>query len=370
MACDCNTESYECPGISVSSNCVIWRGPAIPLFGICPGDPITYVEQQIIDKINELIAEQHLALSDFNINTCPVLRDMLAVKDPTLADLLQQLWTDGCTLRQLISRLEDKVDTQISKPSYPFRVQCTTPPGDGTSSDAILQGVINKVCALQIQVNSIAPSVETIVNTKVSQYLEKALRGLGNRGIVKSGTAEELFFLFTAFVPPYVPLPYYGPLTNFDAAGKGLAGTPYEGWFFLSGLNGMADARGRTLVAAVKDVPGPVLDAQVDPARPENPGTGYIPGQKFGNHFIKLEPGQMPVHTHTVNDPGHAHKSPYPSPEKFSGSKFDAANQINIQQKDTSAAKTGITIGNAGGDQYHDNRQPSLTITGYIMRTD
>ena len=369
MACDCNKTNYDCKGVAVSSHCVTWRGEAIPALGICPGDPLTFVEWQVIQKIIELLAREEKQLEDFDISTCPALSQLLAGKEPGLAAILQIIWTHQCTLSEAILRVNQRIDALQPVP-YPFQTACVSPAGNAVTRDAILQGVIHKVCDLQSQITNLVPSVDTAIQVKITEFLEKVLKGLGNRGIVKSGTGTDLSFLFTSFVPPYTPLPYYGPVSNFDANGKGLVGTAFEGWFLLSGYNGVPDVRGRTLVAAVKDIPGTALDEEVDPSRAENAGTNYIPGQKFGTSTIKLSVSQLPSHSHVVNDPGHSHPSPYPTPEKFSGSKFDSANQKNSTTKNTAVAKTGISIGSTGSDQPHDNRQPSLVITGYIMRID
>jgi len=369
MACDCNKVNYECNGLNVSSDCIVWMGDPIPVLGVCKGDPITFIELQIIEKLKELLGRDSAMLADFDPSTCPALRDKLLGKDPVLANLLQIIWTNQCTLSQAIATISQKVDAQKPVP-FPFQLGCIAVQGTVTTTDTILQAVINKVCDLQLQVGALAPSVDNAIQAKIVEYLEQVLKGQGNRGILKKQAGTSTSFVFNSFVPPYCPIPYYGPLSNFDATGKGLTGTAYEGWLFLSGNNGLPDVRGRGLVAAVKDIPGPALDQEVDPTKAANAGTNYIPGTKFGQSFIKLTASQMPSHNHAVNDPGHNHTYPYPTPEKFSGSKFDAANQINTEIRQTAISKTGITISPAGGDQPHDNRQPSFTITGYIMRID
>lgn len=369
MACDCNKINYECNGLSVSSDCVIWMGDPIPLLGVCKGDPITFLELQIIEKLKELLDRDSSQLSDFDPSTCPALRDKLLGKEPVLADLLQIIWTNQCTLSQAIAALSQKVDEQKPVP-FPFQLGCISVPGSVTTTDTILQAVIKKVCDLQTQVGNLAPSVDNAIQVKIVEYLEQVLKGQGNRGILKKQVGASTSFLFNSFVPPYCPIPYFGPVSNFDATGKGLAGTAYEGWLLLSGNNGVPDVRGRALVAAVKDIPGPALDAEVDPTIAANAGTNYIPGTKFGTSFVKLTANQLPSHSHAVNDPGHNHSYQYPTPEKFSGSKFNSANYTNVEVRQTENALTGITIAPSGGDQYHDNRQPSFAITGYIMRID
>lgn len=369
MACECNSENYLCPGTSLSSNCVIWQGEPIPLFGICRGDAITFTILAIIEKINKLIADSEATLADFNIATCPALRDLLAGKDPSLSNLIQILWTNGCTLRDLIRQVENKIDNEISKPAYPFSSKCITavPLTGKVDTDAYVQGIINKVCELEGRIASIVPSVETIIRDVLGDLLSQMITSPGGWGIKKSGSGQTVKYSLEAFVPPLGAIPYLGPVTNFDTAGKGLVGTPYEGWFLVTGLNGLPDARGRTLVGAINNVPGAPLDVGIDPSKPGNAGTNYNPGDKFGESFHQLTISEMPSHSHPLNDPGHSHGyRGYNEERRPCGSKCDR--ETSATEKQTSRSYTDITIAEAGGNGVHENRQPSLAITGWIVR--
>lgn len=373
MACDCNKLNFDCDGPSISSNCVTWQGKPIPVLGICTGDPLTFVELKIIEKITEILDKEDKSLEDFNVNTCPALRDILGAKDPDLGNLIQTLWTDGCTLRDLIKKVDDKVNNQINKPLYPFDKKCTTPVQIGSTLDteAYVQGVINQVCALQAKVDSIAPSVETIIKDTVGNILANMITSLGNWGIQKTGSGADIKFNFLALAPPFSAMAYIGPISNFDGQGKGVIGTPYEGWLFINGLNGLPDARGRALIASINGVPGGPMDTAVDPSRPENPGVNYSPGDKFGSSYVSLAVSNIPSHSHAVNDPGHTHSNANITmmlrrvrcSTSNCESWWPGGDPISV-----GSSQTGITLGNTGDGQPIENRQPSLVVTGWIVR--
>lgn len=366
MACNCNALNYDCPGIQTTTNCVLWAGDPYPTLGICKGDPMTFVGTVILDKlvqIDTIIS----APTAVNIDTCPQMKIALGGKDKTVSNLLQVLWDNQCVLQSKI----DAVKAQIPTNTYAFNLRCIIPAGTNTDPNAILQGTINKVCDLETTVNNLSPSIDTLINDKIVEFLSGALVGLGNRGIVKSGTGSSTKFLFDSFVPPFVPVPYYGPLSNFDGSGKGIVGSPYEGWYLLCGLNNLADARGRVLVGSIQGVPGPTLDPAVNPANPNNPDTSYSTGDKFGENYHALTISQLPAHGHTINDPGHTHTS---ATESF------MLRNVRCSESScqswwpggsafvTGSSTTGISINQTGGGAIHENRQPSLAITGYIMR--
>lgn len=372
MACDCNKKDYSCSGMPVSSNCVLYEGVSIPLFGICPGDPITYVTKAITDKILELTADDEIELSSINIDNCLILKDKLAGKDKTYANLIQVLWDYGCTLNQLITDLQDQIDDNPATQPYAFQLKCITPVGTPVNVDAIVQGIINKVCELETKVNSLGGNTTEIINVAVGDFLSAAITANGNRGFTKTGTGSTTKINFYALVPPNCPLPYIGSASNFDSLGKGLVGTPYEGWFFLDGLDGRLDGRGRTLVGAVRGLfSGGPLDPAVDPTQPYNPSTDYGVGDKFGENYHKLTINEMAPHAHTIIDPGHSHA-------QQGGILYQGSVEGGIggspdwvqKNQNTSTATTGISLGPTGGGDIFNVRQPSLTITGYIIRFD
>ena len=380
MACNCNELDYTCMGTKSTTDCVNFVGDPVPDLDICSGDPLTYVDTQVINRLLALVAQVN-ALPNVDLSTCPEMLTALAGKDPDVANLLQVLWTNQCTLKSLINTVAAAIPTTTS---YAFSLKCITPVGAANDSNAILQGTINKVCALETTVNDLGQNIDDIIDTKVGDFLGGAIKSLGNRGIQKTGTGASTVYNFLALVPPYTPLAYCGPTNNFDGQGKGIVGTPYEGWYLLVGQFGLLDARGRALVASVSGIPGGTLDAAVDPTIPANAGTNYTNGAKFGNSTQTLTVAQIPSHLHSITDPGHDHPNfytPFLRDVKGGGNAdIIFEDQANYYNRNNSANPgkpfvgpntTGITGTNAaGGGQSHDNRQPSLAITGYIMRID
>lgn len=368
MACNCNNIDYACMGEKTPTNCVIWSGDPIPALGICKGDVLTPMLNIIIQKVLELLEESETPVN-VNMDNCLVMKQALAGRDKTVDNLFQILIDYQCTLKDLIAQVEAKIPTDTP---YAFQLQCITPVGSPSNRDAIIQGLINEVCELATQVASLGTNIDQIINTKIGDYLTNSIKSLGNRGIQRTGSGANTTFTFLALVPPMCPIPYVGPLSNFDANGAGKVGTAFEGWYLLNGKANTLDGRGRALVASVAGVPGVPLDAAVDPAQPYNPGTNYTTGIKFGENFHKLLTPEIPAHTHAVNDPQHSHTSA-------------ATFQLRRVRCSTStceswwpggaalnsgSAATGITLGSTGGNDIHETRQPSLAITGYIMRFD
>lgn len=379
MACNCNELDYNCLGVKTSSDCVNFLGSPVSDLDICSGNNMTYVTQTVIDRLLALIAQVDAPLN-IDLTTCPEMFNALAGKDPDVDNLLQVLWTNQCTLKTLINAVAAAIPTTTS---YAFQLKCITPVGASNDSNAILQGTINKVCALETVVNDLGQNIDDIIDTKVGDFLGGAIKSLGNRGIAKTGTGASTVYTFLALVPPYTPLPYVGPLNNFDGQGKGVVGTAYEGWYLLGGNFGLPDARGRTLVGSVSGVPGGTLDAAVDPTLVANAGTNYTNGSKFGASTQTLALTQIPSHAHTITDPGHDHPNfytPFLRDVKGGGNPdIIFEDQANYYNRNNSANPgkpfvgpntTGIAVNTAGGGQSHDNRQPSLAVTGYIMRID
>ena len=185
---------------------------------------------------------------------------------------------------------------------------------------------------------------------------------------------------------PYTVVEYYGPLSNFDGSGAGIAGLGWQNIYLCNGNNGTPDKRGRVAVGVIQGVGGGALNPNVDPTFPGNPN--YNLNMLQGTNTITLTPSQIPSHTHTatssVTDPGHftdikvgvstgtewdddstRNGRPITRVENVSGTASVLATATT-----TTKAYTGIsvntTVASSGGGLSHSNIQPVLACY-YIM---
>lgn len=356
MACrDCLQNCQEI----VSDQCVQYTGPEIPLLGICPGDQLSVVEAAIIEKILTFIDGTGITPADIDID-CDFLEDIIGTLPRDLNNILQMLVTASCTLRELITEVEEQIS---SNPT--FNPGCLTGLPANPTRDDILQATVSLVCSLKTTVDAFPTTYVSLndLTTLVTQIFNDINTGGGDTQ-------------YNRFMIPFVAYEYYGPLSNFDSSGAGISSLNFDKIYICNGSNGTPDKRGRVTVGVISGVPGGALDAAVDPAvNPNNPNWFFK--QKFGVTYHALSVPEMPSHTHVLVDPGHKHNilgqtggdnNDNSNTQRFAGgdklpteSGFFFTNTVACQ-----TATTGITMNAAGGSQPHINIQPSIAAY-YIM---
>ena len=129
----------------------------------------------------------------------------------------------------------------------------------------------------------------------------------------------------------------------------------FPGWRICDGTNGTPDLRGRTLIGVGS---GLTLLASVGAAQAATASAGGHTHNGTQGHELTI--GQMPTHSHGVNDAGHTHGYTDESATATSGADDDPDDFLALRNdvaasRTTASATTGITIDSAGSGQAHSH---------------
>ncbi len=237
--------------------------------------------------------------------------------------------------------------------------------------------------------DSVPPANSLIVQTWVGIGTRTRVSGRrldvkGNVGVTGTVTASQ--FIGEGIVPPGTVVMWSGAIntsTNFDANGRGVIGTVYEGWQMCNGYSSAPDLRGRFIVGAI--------DAGTQ-TQQSSSGGGYTNteynepdyatiGNRGGIKDVTLTINEMPSHDHTITDPGHDHQLHVDGNSTVSAA--DCGKAIAdvstvpcapfgfLREQSTAEillATTGITsTNNRGSGNSFDNR-PKYYVLAYIIK--
>lgn len=351
MACkDCFNNCFQI----ISDTCVQYTGPDIPLLGICQGDQLSAVEAVIFSSILSALDGTGIQPKDVTLENCAFLKAQTGVNNPGLNALLQLLIDNACTVNTLITNINNQL---AAKTSTVFDIGCLTIDDPNPTSDEILQAVVFFTCNLNDQVAAIPANYVKLAD--LTNLVTPIIKTVVQESTGTSGVPQQY-----AKMVPYVAYEYYGPLSNFDGSGIGLEPLGFSKVYICNGGNGTPDRRGRTAVGAIQGVPGGALDAAVDPSNVLN--TNWSLKQKAGENQHLNTINEIPSHTHTITDPGHAHNIIFANYRNVGGSSTPVPTLGNDPNTPiTSAtlvqkATTGITVAATGGSKPHNNIQPSI----------
>lgn len=356
-----------------STDCEKYTGVNIPELGIENGDSLTTIITKITDRILTIMTGAGIVpVVDVNI-ICKIVKDYLPVSgDITLNHYISALIQTACALDERINTLNQSVN-QIDKA---YDVCCLTGIDATSKTHEVLQATIKKVCAIDTALTAFILDVTTnyVQISELNGYIAEYLAAQNDN-------------TYRNRLIPYAPVPYFGPLTNFDITGTGTG--LFTDIYLCNGSNGTPDLRGVTLVGVTTGMQGGALNPIVDPAV----GTGnpvYTINAINGTNTITLTTDQIPSHGHTststaTSDP-HFHHLAKDGPRSDINSIYalDSASSPGIQvvsyelrgtpgaadlfrSSSTSVnVSVSTTVNAAGGGQAHSNVQPSKGCY-YIM---
>jgi microcystin-dependent protein len=350
----------NCGGSPVSDQCVEYTGDPVPLLNICTGDQLSIVEAAVINSLLTALNGTGISPTGISLTTCPWLANQFVGQLPTLINYLQLLANGECSLYAMIVA----INAQILGNQASFNTSCLTGLPTNPTPNQVLQSLLTAYCATQATVAALPT-----VYVQQSDLTSQVTTILTELGLIGGSVAIQ----YAQYIPIGVALPYFGSLAVFDNTGAGLPAAGFTGIYLMNGLNNTIDARGRTFVGAIANVPGGTLASAVDPTQPFNPNTNWSMGQAFGENYHTLTTTELASHSHGVVDPGHAHISLIPEDYKGAGTSGYAVlstappTRTGTYSQATQTATTGISIQNSGTGSFHNNIQPSLA-TYWIIR--
>jgi microcystin-dependent protein len=294
---NCNNCYNGCAEI-VSDQCVKYTGVDIPELGIENGDTLAHVEQQITTFLVGTLDGSGITIPINPAIVCPLVNQYLlpcvSCTGISLQDIVIALIKAACDLQVQV----DAVVADIATLNGDYDVSCLSGVTNSSDTHDIVQAVIDKLCQLEIDLAALALDVDTNyvkiadLNSLIAAYLS---------------SLAPVTQQYQKMVP-YTAVEYYGPLTNFDAGGVGIAGLGWDKVYLCNGANGTPDKRGRLPVGVTFVPGGGAYTIEVDPAF-GNPN--YTLSMMQGINDVVLSQNQIPAHTHaatvTINDPGHFH---------------------------------------------------------------
>lgn len=171
-----SSSNYQQGCNPISSNCVIWQGPDLPIIGLCKGDTISDVIAKLADELTEIQTSTSISgvdLSCLQLSTAP----------ESIEDLFQVIVNELCDLDGRCDVLEGGTGggtTAEITATLPACLQYTNSENDLVTQlpiDQYAELVAAKVCELvsdietiQTQIIDHESRITTLENNTVSEY--------------------------------------------------------------------------------------------------------------------------------------------------------------------------------------------------------
>lgn len=351
---DCQNCFNGCADI-ISDKCVKYTGIAIPELGIQTGDTLSFVEQALFTFLLSALNGTGIKIDVSELTICTLVQKYLPTcGDLTIVDISKALIQASCDLQEQV----DVVAAELVALNANYDIGCLTGVTAASDTHNIVQAVITKLCALQLDVTALELDLATnyVSIEDINGYIAAYLASVGATTLISSKMV------------PYSILPFYGDLAGkFDATGAGLG--DWNRIFLCNGLNSTPDLRGRIPVG-VTSMLGAGFPSQTQPGINGNPDYSTKGIVSFGANQITLNATQIPSHTHTgtIAPAGaHIHNTKYGS--NGSGTLYPETPYTT----DVFAGNAGETTSNGdhthtiainptGGGLAHSNIQPVISV--------
>lgn len=353
----------------ISDQCVKYTGIDIPGLSIVKGDPLITVENQIINKILDLMTGAGIIPEILPEDLCTLVSSYLPVSGTiTLNDVISALFRSVCSLDTRLTLVEDSVVALDAD----YVIDCLTGVTASSGTHAILQAAIVKLCALDDDLVALESDLSTnyVLISNINDYIAAYLAGIPSSN------------LYNSKMIPYVAVPYFGVTSGlFDITGAGIG--DWVKIYLCNGQNLTPDLRGRTLVGATT-MGNNSFNPAVDPGIPGNP-TYNVNDVQGSNLAVLNSANQLPPHSHsttvTINDPGHFHGSVDHGfqqnrvncngscdsfPENTLPSYVDTTTKVTGLLGTGTGQNVFVAVGSTGASEGHNNIQPVLA-TNYII---
>lgn len=226
--------------VKATSNEISWQGNVVEELDICIGDSLTYVGNIILSKIKDLLKGKGIILDDLTLSDCEYIEELLGAQEKSLLNVLKVYKEAICNLKKEVDDLFMEIDDFTNVEDYNTLClgEIANPCGNEATFKDLIQAIINKLCALNTQFESIAESILDAVEEGAGNLLiSGAITSCGGNGYTTSGTGASAVVTFQALVPPNCPIIYTGSTAFFDSGGAGLPNSPYCGWYLCNGNN-------------------------------------------------------------------------------------------------------------------------------------
>ena len=314
---------------TTSDKCIKYTGLDIIELGISSGDSLSYVESAITTYLLKALDGTGIIMEINPGIICNLVKNYLPVSgDVTLVNYIEALIQTTCNLDGRVS----SNSSLINGINDNFVLDCITGTTAGAGVHAVVQAVIEYLCAFKLEFNTFVLNVNSNfvkivdIDTYIQNYIDNTPEAVAST-------------LVRDRMVPNTIVEYYGSLSFFDGRGAGTG--DWSGVFLCNGQNSTPDKRGRIPVGVTTGMGGGAMSSVVDPAVPGNPA--YTILGTNGENLVTQTVAQMPAHSHTASFAGDPHTHTYDRVEVATKgeAKSDAYNRV---QQDLTSDTTDSTV--------------------------